>query len=381
MRTTMKNVFFAALTLISGSCNVIVPDYTGASVPPRDAKPRVMENPLTAEVRNHAASLLASISEVDAIASGPAFTEEPIAQNASRDSLLATWERDAIRFRALVDAVPADSVPTDSLRRLRIARLDSLSDVVAARKETIAAAGRVEEIKRIEAKLTPAGSFRFQGAQYSAIRVNPADLSMHLHWKNTAGEKYLNIGSLKKDLEKNGDQVVMITNAGMYNPDNSPQGLFIEKGKQLVPLDTAKGPEGQMLNFYLKPNGVFYLDNDGPKVVVTEKFQKNQKGIKFATQSGPMLVIDGKLHPKFTKGSPNTNIRSGVGITKDHQVIFAISDKPVNFYDFATLFRDALGCTDALYLDGAISQMYLPTSKRMDLGGDFGPILAVTKRK
>ena len=148
--------------------------------------------------------------------------------------------------------VPADSVPTDSLRRLRIARLDSLSDVVAARKGTIAAAGRVEEIKRIEAKLTPAGSFRFQGAQYSAIRVNPADLSMHCTGKNTAGEKYLNIGSLK-DLEKNGDQVVMMTNAGMYNPDNSPQGLFIEKGKQLVPLDTAKGPEGQMLNFYLKP--------------------------------------------------------------------------------------------------------------------------------
>jgi uncharacterized protein YigE (DUF2233 family) len=93
-----------------------------------------------------------------------------------------------------------------------------------------------------------------------------------------------------------------------------------------------------------------------------------------------MLVINGNLHPKFNKGSSNTNIRSGVGITATGQVIFAISDKPVNFYDFATLFRDGLHCANALYLDGAISQMYLPNSRRMDLGGDFGPIVSVTAK-
>jgi uncharacterized protein YigE (DUF2233 family) len=241
------------------------------------------------------------------------------------------------------------------------------------------AAVNAAEVRRIAAKLQPGGSFKYQGDPYSAIRVDPGSLKIGLHWKNAGGEKYTSIHKLKADLEQQGREVVMITNAGMYLPDNSPQGLFIESGKQLVPLDTAQGPPGRTLNFYLHPNGVFYIGEKGPRVVQTGEFPQGEPGITLATQSGPMLVIHGQVHPKFTPGSTNTNIRSGVGINKEGDVVFAISDRPVNFHDFATLFRDALGCNDALYLDGAISQMYLPHSRRQDLGGDFGAIVAVTR--
>jgi uncharacterized protein YigE (DUF2233 family) len=375
----MRSYLFVLMLLATGSCTVFPSDYT----PVQDSvatqpKMVVAQNPVEANLKDQSARLLARIDAVDALAHDPVFEEEAAFADARRDSSLGAWATAARSYRATAASFERDTAANDSTRMGWIAELDSLSGLVTHAELSLLELVRVAEIRNIEEKLSPAASFRFQGAPYSAIRVNPAAMDIHLHWKNATGEKYISIQKLKQDLEKKGETVMMITNAGMYNPDNSPQGLFIDKGKQLVPMDTSRGPAGQTLNFFLMPNGVFYIGNDGPKVVVTEKFPKFTKGIKFATQSGPMLVIDGKLHPKFTKGSNNTNIRSGVGITRDKQVVFAISDRPVNFHDFAMLFKDALHCDNALYLDGAISQMYLPTTRRMDLGGDFGPIVAVT---
>ena len=36
----------------------------------------------------------------------------------------------------------------------------------------------------------------------------------------------------------------------------------------------------------------------------------------------------------------------------------AVSEAPLTFHAFARLFRDTLGCRDALYLDGTLSKMY-----------------------
>ncbi len=41
-----------------------------------------------------------------------------------------------------------------------------------------------------------------------------------------------------------------------------------------------------------------------------------------------------------------------------HTVQLVISEAPVRFHDFATLFTEALGCADALYLDGTISGLW-----------------------
>lgn len=83
--------------------------------------------------------------------------------------------------------------------------------------------------------------------------------------------------------------------------------------------------------------------------------------IQYGTQSGPMLVINGKIHPKFTFLSKNTNIRNGIGVIKDGQnekAVLVISEGKVNLYEFALLFQFLFKCDNALYLDGAISKAY-----------------------
>jgi len=163
-------------------------------------------------------------------------------------------------------------------------------------------------------------------------------------------------------------------NAGMYKQDYSPQGLFIENKKLLHPLDTSSGTG----NFYLKPNGVFYITFDNTAIICTTTDFKDYGQIKYATQSGPMLLIDGQIHSAFKEGSTNLNIRNGVGILPDNTLVFAMSKKEINFYDFANYFK-TLGCKNALYLDGLVSRTYLPAKNWTQIDGNFGVIIGVTK--
>ncbi|HYF03581.1 MAG TPA: phosphodiester glycosidase family protein, partial [Patescibacteria group bacterium] len=192
--------------------------------------------------------------------------------------------------------------------------------------------------------------------------------------KDEEGRKFKSIGNVKIWFEKQGKTLEFAMNGGMYKGDNSPQGLYIENFTMLSPLDTASGGG----NFYLKPNGVFYITaNNIPHISTTADF-KSDSSIKFATQSGPMLVIDGAIHSAFKKGSANLNIRNGVGILPDGKVIFAMSKSEINFYDFAEFFKKA-GCNNALYLDGLVSRTYLPQENSLQTDGDFGVIIAVVK--
>jgi uncharacterized protein YigE (DUF2233 family) len=162
-------------------------------------------------------------------------------------------------------------------------------------------------------------------------------------------------------------------NAGMYKQDNSPLGLFIENQKTLSPLNTATGNG----NFYWKPNGVFYITTNNTAVICkTTKFTNNGQ-IKYATQSGPMLVIDGQIHNAFKESSTSLNIRNGVGILPGNKVIFVMSKKEVSFYEFANYFK-SIGCRNALYLDGFVSRTYLPEENWIQTDGDFGVIIGVT---
>lgn len=162
-------------------------------------------------------------------------------------------------------------------------------------------------------------------------------------------------------------------NGGMFRKDNSPQGLFVEDGKTIAPLDIADGNG----NFYLKPNGVFYISKNNVAAISTTQDFRNGN-IRYATQSGPMLVTGGQIHPAFKEGSANVNIRNGVGILPDGKVVFAMSKTEINFYDFAKYFRD-LGCKNALYLDGFVSKTYLPEKNWKQTDGNFGVMIGVTK--
>ena len=191
------------------------------------------------------------------------------------------------------------------------------------------------------------------------------------------GKRYKSLGSLEESIRNRGGKLVFATNAGMFSPRHEPVGLYIENGQELKKLDNRQDGKG---NFYLLPNGVFFLTQSGEShVMETRRFEQSEQQfqIEQATQSGPMLVIDGQLHPAFNEGSPNRHIRSGVGIISKDRVVFAISREVANFYDFAMLFKEQLGCEQALYLDGAISRMYLPEIGRTDTDGNFGAMIGV----
>ena len=178
-------------------------------------------------------------------------------------------------------------------------------------------------------------------------------------------------------------------NGGMYKSDYTPQGLLIEKFTEKQKIDTTNDPKNRGLNFYLFPNGVFLIDSlNQYNIVTTSDYLRRSKllpKIKYATQSGPMLVINNKINSKFTFNSKNINIRNGVGVSNlysNKYVFFAISDNPVSLYDISMLFKDVLGCNNALYLDGAISKMYTNEKNNStgDLGGQFGPVILVEKK-
>jgi uncharacterized protein YigE (DUF2233 family) len=214
----------------------------------------------------------------------------------------------------------------------------------------------------------------FKNKLFDICVIDTKTCNIELFLKDETGAPLLSFDRLGKLLASRQAEMLFAMNAGMYQPDYQAQGLFVSKGKQLQELDLKDG-EG---NFYLKPNGVFYLDKKRTAhVMTTQEFRQKQPQAYYATQSGPMLVINNRIHPAFTRGSRNKYIRSGVGVIDPDHIVFIISNKPVNFFDFATLFRDYFGCPNALYLDGAISEMYLPSLKREKLEGNFGPLIGI----
>jgi uncharacterized protein YigE (DUF2233 family) len=212
---------------------------------------------------------------------------------------------------------------------------------------------------------------QFEALSYTVCEVSAAQ-DLRLFQSGPDGA-YGSFNAVEEALAAKGETLGFGMNAGMYHPDLRPVGLYIEEGVEKAPLVTREGPG----NFALLPNGVFCI-GEGLRVIESLAYKAAPPKCRFATQSGPMLVIDGALHPKFTAGSESLHIRNGVGTSDDGKTAyFAISNQPVNFYDFARLFRDKLGVKNALYLDGAISRLLAPEIGRMDSGFPMGPIVGL----
>lgn len=212
------------------------------------------------------------------------------------------------------------------------------------------------------------------GSNFTVVRVDLKQANLRLFWKTGDGTRLANFDGLQQFLQRSHQRLIFATNAGMFDPTFTPCGLHIEDGRELSPLNTRSG-EG---NFYLQPNGVFFVDDRGAHVIDTAHYPATAEHIRLATQSGPLLLIDGIINSAFDPNSSNRQIRSGVGVDARGQVCFALSHQPVTFYAFATMFRDQLNCASALYLDGAISSFYLHGTKTSDRPEDFAGILAVT---
>lgn len=213
----------------------------------------------------------------------------------------------------------------------------------------------------------------FEGQGYTLCEVGTAE-DLRLWLTGPDGQPMASFGRLQAALDARGERLVFAMNAGMYHPDRRPVGLYVEDGAELAPIVTAAGPG----NFGLVPNGVFCAGTEGFRVVESRAFAAAPPACRYASQSGPMLVIGGALHPRFLPDSDSRHIRNGVGVSADGQrAVFAISDGPVNFHAFARLFRDGLGLDEALYFDGTISRLFAAGLDRADGGFPMGPIVGV----
>ncbi|MBL0356802.1 MAG: phosphodiester glycosidase family protein [Chitinophagaceae bacterium] len=200
--------------------------------------------------------------------------------------------------------------------------------------------------------------------------------SIKFYWKDDKGQPLKSIQALKTLLEGKGEKLLFAMNGGMYKTDHSPLGLFIQEHKQLVPMNTAEGSG----NFYLHPNGIFYITTGNRPAICHSNQFINRGDIEYATQSGPMLLTNGVIHPAFKKGSTNINIRNGVGILPGNQVLFVMSKKKISLYDFANYFKKE-GCSNALYLDGFVSRTYLPAKNWLQTDGDFGVMIGASVKQ
>jgi uncharacterized protein YigE (DUF2233 family) len=245
-----------------------------------------------------------------------------------------------------------------------------------------------EVINNFTATLTGPGYLALKNAKYRFYIARNSD-SIHIH-SNTKRNSGQSLNDILSYLKKNKSEALMITNAGMYTKSYEAQGLLVEDSKIINKIDTLKPDNKENLNFYMQPNGIFYIDSNGFNIAKTDdykiKYLLKSKVPRFATQSGPMLLYGGIRNPKFKNGSQNLNIRSGVGAINKDKIVFIISDTPVNFYDFASVFDDIFNSKNALYLDGAISKMYIDetlsgTKNPNNNDGAFGPIISVSRKQ
>jgi len=220
----------------------------------------------------------------------------------------------------------------------------------------------------------PCAAMRFEGAAYTVCTFDVRRDTLQMFWKGADGRPYGAFAPLAAALNAKGRELRFAMNAGIYEADTSPVGLFVEESKQLRKPTLRDGAS----NFYLKPNGVFFVGDSTVGVIESARFVAAAPKARYATQSGPMLVVDGQLNPKILPTGTSAKTRNGVCARDGVTAVFAISEEPVTFYAFARLFRDALNCPNALYLDGSISSLFSADLKRDDALWRIGPIIAVT---
>lgn len=218
----------------------------------------------------------------------------------------------------------------------------------------------------------------YAGNKYSICEVDLTRERLELFLADTDGSIYGHFGNLDKVLSTQGLRLGFAMNAGMYHDDRAPVGYYLENGRVVQDVISTDGPG----NFGLLPNGIFCIGEGRADVLETHAFLKAKQVCRSATQSGPMLVIDGKLHPRFLKNSSSRYIRNGVGTSADGtRAIFVISDNTVTFHEFGTFFRDRLALPNALYFDGNVSRMRAPDLGRDDAGfTTIGPIVGVVEQ-
>jgi uncharacterized protein YigE (DUF2233 family) len=212
------------------------------------------------------------------------------------------------------------------------------------------------------------------GIRYVVCEIDPASADIELFHAGPEGKPWGDVEGFVAHMKAEGRPPRIAMNAGMYHSDLSPVGLLIEEGTEIAPVNTSGG----FGNFFLKPNGIFYVDQDGRAgVMETEAYVQAGITPRIASQSGPMLVIDGELHPRFLVQGTSTYTRNGIGVTTEGKVIMALSLDPVNFYGFGMAFKEAFDCPNALFFDGSVSALYADGTVYAEKREPAGTVIAV----
>ena len=226
--------------------------------------------------------------------------------------------------------------------------------------------------------VAPCADLDAEGVSYTVCSFDAREASIRLFLRDAYGSTFGDFSRLANAVAGQGERLVFAMNAGMYDDAFAPVGLYVENGRRLHEANTQAGSG----NFHLKPNGVFWIDGASAGVSETERFLKSRARPAFATQSGPMLLVKGKVNPHIHASGVSEKYRNGVGVSEGHIVRFAISNAPVTFHQFAALFRDRLKCPDALFLDGGTaSALYAPSHGRHDRFHPMGPMVGVVSKK
>ncbi len=207
--------------------------------------------------------------------------------------------------------------------------------------------------------------------QFEVIEISNLN-QLRLFLKNPQNNQYYKSFDNIQHKLKSCEQLTFAMNAGMFHSNFSPVGLYIEQGNVIQALNEDKG----WGNFFLQPNGVLAWNKRQAVIWTTEQYKAKAFQPDYATQSGPMLVMNGKINPLFLANSDSKKIRNGVGI-KNNKLYFVISKNRVNFYNFAEFFQKNLKVEQALYLDGSISSLYLQKNNHNDRKFNMGPIIGL----
>jgi len=213
----------------------------------------------------------------------------------------------------------------------------------------------------------------FDGSRFTVCSA--AGLRLELLVAGRDGRAYRSFAALEHVLGRRAQQVAFAMNAGMFDEAGLPIGLAVLDGREVKALNRRAGGG----NFHLLPNGVFLVRADGSAAVVATERVKISKDIRLATQSGPMLLIEGKLHPRIEPDGRSRFVRNAVGVDERGEPMFVISEEAVSFGKLARLFRDRLGCRNALYLDGSVSSLWDPANHRMDSFAGLGPMIVAIR--
>jgi uncharacterized protein YigE (DUF2233 family) len=221
------------------------------------------------------------------------------------------------------------------------------------------------------------------GVRFRVVRSAPERVD--LVWRDAKGRAYRSFDKVQTALAAQGRTPRFLMNAGLFQPGGTPCGLHIERGTTLYPLNLNDGYG----NFHLKPNGVCWIEAGGNRrkaaIAPSETYLARSAAIpaggavriETAVQSGPLLLDSGRRHAAFREGSANKLHRNGVGVDDQGRLVFAMTDRgqSVNFWDFAGLFL-SLGCRDALFLDGDLSQMLVNPPKPVE-SNLFGAVFVI----